>query len=53
MIINNIVATTVDIVDPAFDMFLTEAAVNEFKTNQISSSVMQLLGLFLGNRIYN
>ena len=42
------VAVTVDINDPAFDRFLTESAMTEFREQQLAANIMQLLGLFQG-----
>ena len=46
------IATTIDITDPAFDYFLTQAAMYEFRTQQIASNVMHMLGIFSGNYIH-
>lgn len=45
------ICTCVDIDDPAFDQFLTEAAMREFKSHTLSANVMQLLGLFHGKNL--
>ena len=42
------IAVTVDIRDPAFDQFLTETAMNEFREQQLAANIMQLLGLYQG-----
>ena len=52
VIINNMIAVTVDIKDPAFDRFLTESAMNEFREQRLAANIMQLLGLYQG-LIYN
>lgn len=46
------IAVTVDIRDPAFDQFLTETAMNEFREQQLAANIMQLLGLYQGQNFY-
>ena len=47
------VAVTVDIQDPAFDQFLTESAMNEFREQQLAANIMQLLGIYQGTQFYH
>ena len=47
-IIDNIIATTINVTDPALDYFLTQAAVEEFQGQQLATNVMQLIGIFKG-----
>ena len=47
-IIDNMIATTINIMDPTMNYFLTQAAVEEFKTQQLATNVMQLIGIFKG-----
>ena len=42
------ISTCVNIEDPAFDQFLTEAAIYEFRTHALAANVLQLLGIFQG-----
>ena len=42
------ISTCVNIEDPAFDQFLTEAAIHEFRTHMLAANVLQLLGIFQG-----
>ena len=42
------IATTIDIMDPTIDCFLTQAAVEEFRGQQLATNVMQLIGIFKG-----
>ena len=42
------IAVTIDIREPAFDQFLTETAMNEFREQQLAANIMQLLGLYQG-----
>lgn len=42
------IATTIDVVDPALDHFLTQLAIEEFQTQQLATNIMQLIGVFKG-----
>ena len=45
------IATTIDVMDPAMDYFLTQAAVEEFRNQQLATNVMQLIGIFKGTSL--
>ena len=42
------IATTIDVMDPTMNYFLTQAAVEEFRGQQLATNVMQLIGIFKG-----
>ena len=42
------IATTIDVMDPAMDHFLTQLAIEEFKNQQLATNIMQLIGIFKG-----
>ena len=42
------IATTIDVMDPTMDYFLTHAAIAEFRNQQLATNVMQLIGIFKG-----
>lgn len=42
------IATTIDVTDPAMEQFLEQMAVAEFAPDHLPANVMQLLGIYKG-----
>ena len=49
-IIDNMIATTIDVTNPSMDPFLDQLAVAEFAPDHLPANVMQLLGIYKGEQ---